>query len=109
YSRLRPNHRLAARVRFLAASAAEPDRPISSVTIGWNRTAPATLRLAPLDATTALDLLMRIVDLRDRGQCEPLPLYCATSYAYADAVNQGVEFPEEAAFDAWTSGFKWPR
>ena len=60
-------------------------------------------------ATTALDLLTVIVDLRDRGLCEPLPLYCSTSYAYADAVRQGQDFPEEAAFEAWTSGFKWPR
>jgi len=50
-----------------------------------------------------------VVDLRDAGLREPLPLYCATSHRYASAVRSGREFPEEDAADYWTSGYKWDK
>ncbi len=96
YSRLAPKQRLAAWVRFLALTAAHPDRPVEAATIGRFRHTgrkkgavsvaclaslagdPATRRAA------ALAHLEVLVDLLDRGLCEPLPLYCKTSAAWAD-------------------------
>jgi exodeoxyribonuclease V gamma subunit len=60
-------------------------------------------------ASSARELLEIIVDLRDRGMREPLPLYCVTSHRYAEAVNRDSEFPDEDASNAWTSDFGWPK
>lgn len=97
YSRLAPKQRLAAWVRFLALTAAHPDRPVEAATIGRFRFsgrkkgAVSIAFLAPLagDAAArraaAVAQLEVLVDLFDRGLCEPLPLYCKTSAAWADA------------------------
>ena len=97
YSRLAPKQRLAAWVRFLALTAAHPDRPVEAATIGRFRFSGrkkgvvSIASLAPLagDAAArraaALAHLDVLVDLFDRGLCEPLPLYCKTSAAWADA------------------------
>jgi exodeoxyribonuclease V gamma subunit len=97
YSRLAPKQRLAAWVRFLALTAAHPDRPVEAATIGRIRFsgrkkgAVSVASLAPLagDAparrAAAVAHLEVLVDLFDRGLCEPLPLYCKTSAAWADA------------------------
>ncbi|HZI39310.1 MAG TPA: exodeoxyribonuclease V subunit gamma, partial [Acidimicrobiia bacterium] len=97
YSRLAPKQRLAAWVRFLALTAAHPDRPVEAATIGRFRFsgrkkgAVSIASLAPLagDAAArraaAVAQLEVLVDLFDRGLCEPLPLYCKTSAAWADA------------------------
>ena len=115
FSNLRAKQRLAAWVHFLAVSAAHPDRPLSSATIGWGRGGPTVMQLSPLGPTPqdrsarAMELLATVVDLRDAGLREPLPLYCATSHRYASAVRSGSEFPEEDAADYWTSGYKWDK
>ncbi|MCA1841886.1 MAG: exodeoxyribonuclease V subunit gamma [Actinobacteria bacterium] len=95
YSRLAPKQRLAAWVRFLALTAAHPDRPVEAATIGRFRHsgrrkgAVSVALLAPLpgdaDARRAAAVahLEVLVDLFDRGLCEPLPLYCKTSEAWA--------------------------
>ncbi|HEX6380072.1 MAG TPA: exodeoxyribonuclease V subunit gamma, partial [Acidimicrobiia bacterium] len=97
YSRLAPKQRLAAWVRFLALTAAHPDRPVEAATIGRFRFsgrkkgAVSIACLAPLAdhpparRAAALAHLDVLVDLFDRGLCEPLPLYCKTSAAWADA------------------------
>jgi exodeoxyribonuclease V gamma subunit len=97
YSRLAPKQRLTAWVRFLALSAAHPDRPVEAATIGRFRFtgrkkgAVSIACLGPLagDATgrraAAMAHLEVLVDLFDRGLCEPLPLYCKTSAAWAES------------------------
>jgi exodeoxyribonuclease V gamma subunit len=96
YSRLAPKQRLTAWVRFLALTAAHPELPVEAATIGRFRFtgrkkgAVSIACLASLagDASTrraaALAHLEVLVDLFDRGLCEPLPLYCKTSAAWAE-------------------------
>ncbi|MFN2468975.1 MAG: exodeoxyribonuclease V subunit gamma, partial [Gaiellaceae bacterium] len=63
------------------------------------------VRLPPLapDATARAELaraqLAALVDLHDRGMCEPLPLGCLSSAAYAHGTN-----PERAGGKAWETG-----
>jgi len=88
YSRLGPTHRLQSWLRLLALSAADPDRNWTAHTLGRpgnsrSREGHALSLLGPLDDYTARDLLRTLVDLRDRGLCEPLPLPLKTSFTYA--------------------------
>jgi exodeoxyribonuclease V gamma subunit len=129
YSRLGPKHRLAAWVRFLALSAAWADQPIASVLLGRGRKPPGgrqlirTSVLPPLTGpgpssgvaavgeaapATALAGLSVLVDLYDRGMSEPLPLYCDTSAAWAEARRAGDD-PGEAAIGGWKSAYEFPR
>ncbi len=112
YSRLGPKHRLAAWARFLAFTAAHPEREVSAVTIGRGAgTAKGVPRIeiATLPAfdggpeerrERALTELARLVDLYDRGMCEPLPLYAKTSEAYVDAVR-GERSPRAECAKTW--------
>ncbi len=88
YSRLGPTHRLQSWVRLLALSAGDPDRNWTAHTLGRpsnsrSRESHALSLLGPLDDYTARDLLRDLVDLRDRGLCEPLPLPLKASLTYA--------------------------
>jgi exodeoxyribonuclease V gamma subunit len=119
YSRLAPKHRLAAWVRLLAATAAAPEQPLSSATIGRaGRDADERAVMVSVipalggDPTTraraANEALHGLVDLYDRGLREPLPLPCASAAAYARARHVG----EDALADAraqWESAFNYPR
>jgi exodeoxyribonuclease V gamma subunit len=113
FSRVSAKHRLAAWVRFLALNASVPERPFSAVTIGRGsrRDDVRVAVLPPLAATrderrtAALEELTRLVDLFDRGMCEPLPIFCKTSAAYASAVAAGQD-PRDAAGKDWTSNYK---
>jgi exodeoxyribonuclease V gamma subunit len=120
YSTLAPKHRLASWVRFLALSAAWPDLTAGAVTIGRGRKerhGPPRVRISSLRslattpearrsaATTALD---ELVELYDRGMCEPLPLVCESSAAWAEARRVGAD-AREAAGRAWTSGRDFDR
>lgn len=115
YSRLAAKHRLAAWVRFLAATAASPETALSSTTVGRHKEGAATFVLRPLAGTPegrrqrAAELLGVVVDLFDRGRCEPLPLYCETSHRYASARRDGAEDPLTEAARCWTSGYDWTR
>lgn len=112
YSSLGPKHRIAAWTNFLALSAQRSDRPVTAVTIGRGvgqmkgRPRIALVHLAALDgapaerrarATAALEVL---VDLYERGMCEPLPLYTKTSEKYVDAVMHDLD-PKPACKDAF--------
>jgi exodeoxyribonuclease V gamma subunit len=113
YSRVAPKHRLAAWVRLLALTAAQPERHFTAATIGragGNATATIAQVTGPGgDAAErrewALGHLAALVDLYDRGMREPLPVYCATSAAYAEASAAGRD-PETAAREAWTTEWK---
>ena len=110
YSRVGPKHRLAAWARYLALAIARPDDALDVVTVGRRRAdgpgdANVTLaRLAAgaLDPGSARRHLHRLVAIYDRALCEPLPLYCATSAAYARAVSHGRN-GDAAARNTWES------
>jgi exodeoxyribonuclease V gamma subunit len=116
YSRVKAKVRLAAWVRFLAATAAHPDRPIESAAIGGGGSrGPVTVRWAPLAGTAderqaqAIARLAILVDLRDRGLREPLPLFCDTSHAYAAARRAGDPDADLTAERSWKSEYNWPK
>ncbi|MGI8759317.1 MAG: exodeoxyribonuclease V subunit gamma, partial [Acidimicrobiales bacterium] len=118
YSRVGPKHRLAAWARFLALTAARPDTAFEAATVGRKRAGVrgrATVTVAriaafegdpPARRARALHHLVPLVDLFDRGMCEPLPLYCTSSAAYAAAAGTD---PKAAARKAWESEFKFPK
>lgn len=101
YSRVGPKHRLAAWARFLALTAAHPEAAWASATLGRRRDGArsgcrvTTARIGAFEGTPAarreraVEHLSGLVELYDRGMCEPLPLYCATSAAYATSVAAG--------------------
>ncbi len=115
FSRLAPKHRLAAWVRVLAAAAARPEVPLTSTTVGRHKAGARTFVLGSLAGTVegrssrALELLEVVVDLRDRGLREPLPLYGETSHRYASALRAGADSPREDAARCWTSEFDWDK
>ena len=115
FSRLAPKHRLAAWVRFLAATAALPEQELSSTTVGRQRDRARTFTLQPLAGTgpgrlaSATQRLGVVVDLFDRGRREPLPIYGETSHRYAAAVRAGAEAPAEDAARCWTSEYGWDK
>ncbi|MDX6324343.1 MAG: exodeoxyribonuclease gamma subunit, partial [Nocardioidaceae bacterium] len=110
YSKLAPKHRLAAWVDLLALSAAHPERLWTAATYGWfkrySKQGAATSLLGPVD-DRALTLLRELVDVRDRGLREPLPLFMKASAAWARAVAKGDD-GFGAAHDAWRGSDQVP-
>jgi exodeoxyribonuclease V gamma subunit len=108
YSRVNPRHRLVSWVRFLALSAAHPDREFEAATVGRATSgAPrgatvSVLRLPRMAPELALEHLSSLAALFDEGMCEPLPLACKTSAAYAAAGAQ-------AATKEWESSWSFSR
>jgi exodeoxyribonuclease V gamma subunit len=109
YSRLGAKHRLATWVRLLALSASDGDRNWTAVTLGRphgrSREAFASSRLGPIDHT-ALELLLDLVALRDRGLRAPLPLPLKASLGYARARRTHADVPDallKAGYD-WKDG-----
>jgi exodeoxyribonuclease V gamma subunit len=120
FSRLNSRHRLAAWIRLLALTAHDPEQPFEAVTIGRAPSSSyaqvAVSRIPPLDEEPAarreraLNELAALVELRDRGLREPLPIAPDTSAAYALAARNGDPDAAAAAAErAWQSGFNWPR
>jgi exodeoxyribonuclease V gamma subunit len=108
YARLSPRHRIAGWVRFLALSASGLAVDAATVGRGSGDDPVATARLAPLDRDAAVQYLAALVDLRDRGMREPLPLACLTSAAYARATMRA-EDAAAAARREWESTYAWDR
>ncbi len=115
YSRLKPTHRLQAWVRLLALSAAHPERPWSARIVSRPPGRPGSakvtvLRPVGLDPAPrrrlALFELAKVVDLWDRGMCEPLPLAAAASAAWAAGADR--DRAEESARRAWEGDYSRP-
>ncbi|MDQ6817047.1 MAG: exodeoxyribonuclease V subunit gamma [Actinomycetota bacterium] len=114
YSRIKPSHRLASWVRLLAVSASHPERAFAAATVArspeGNGVTVALIEPLGIDAEerrrVAIEQLMVIVDLFERGMREPLPLYCVSSAEYARAAVQG-EDPIAAARRAWKSEWRY--
>ena len=114
YSRVNPRHRLVTWVRFLALTAAHPDREFEAATIGRatygapRGTTVTVVRLPRMAPEVALEHLASLAALFDDGMCEPLPLACKTSAAYAEALRDGRD-AVKAAKQEWESGWNFPR
>jgi exodeoxyribonuclease V gamma subunit len=116
FSRVSAKHRIAAWVRLLAITASAPERPFAAATVGRGqghgdvRTAwieplgdSADARLAVARAELAV-----LMDLYDRGMREPLPMFCQTSAAYAEAVRHGQD-GHSAALKAWETEWNFDK
>ena len=108
YSRVNPRHRLVAWVRFLALTAAHPEREFEAATVGRavyggpREATVSVVRLPRMAPELALEHLASLATLFDDGMCQPLPLACKTSAAYAEAGS-------DAATKEWESGWNFPR
>jgi exodeoxyribonuclease V gamma subunit len=107
YSRVSPRHRLMTWVRFLALTAAHPDREFEAATVGRavfgsapRGTTVTVVRLSRMDPGLALRHLGALVELFDEGLREPLPIACKSSAAYAEALRNGSD-PTKAATGEW--------
>ncbi|HEU5082355.1 MAG TPA: exodeoxyribonuclease V subunit gamma [Acidimicrobiales bacterium] len=112
YSSVGAKHRLAAWLRVLALSAAHPDTPWRALTVGKHKAGGRVVEIAALEGppdarrAEATRILRDLVALRSRGLCEPLPMPCKTSAAWADARRRGRE-PERAAARDWDSNHRF--
>lgn len=84
YSRLNARQRLQAWIDLLALSASHPDQHWTAHAVGKDRAGPKRALSGPLDHR-AVDWLRRLVELRDRGLCAPLPVPVKTGLAWAEA------------------------
>jgi exodeoxyribonuclease V gamma subunit len=89
YSTLAPKHRLTAWVRYLAVVAATDDASYRAVTVGRHRDAARRSILHGVDPTVARGVLDLLIQLRDAGLREPLPLALETSAEYATRRHRG--------------------
>ena len=84
FSNLGAKHRLAAWLDALALGAGHPDENWTAHTVGKHRTGGQVAMIRPLPEHQAREWLRQLIDVHDRGQCEPLPLPVKTSLAYAE-------------------------
>ena len=118
YSRVSPQARLASWVRFLAVSAAYPERSFEAFVIGRARAGSprrcrvTVARIPPLEGgpearrELSLSQLGTLLDLYGRGMREPLPIACRASAEYARAHAEGKD-PEKAARGAWETSYEF--
>jgi exodeoxyribonuclease V gamma subunit len=98
----------------LAVTASAPEAAHRGVTIGRARSgngiAVATIPplMADVDSRRAFARrqLAAVVDLYDRALCEPLPIACKATAAYARALRDGRD-ADAAAREEWEGTFNW--
>ena len=101
-------------MRFLALTAAHPEREFEAATVGRasygaGRGGDVTVvRLPRMDPALALEHLASLAALYDDGMREPLPLACKTSAAYAEALFGGGN-AAKAATKEWETDWKFSR
>lgn len=111
FSRLGPRHRIGAWVRLLALAVQYPDSRWRAVTLGrgqFSRPAWQSVLTPPLGGPDGARTALRaLVELRDSGLCEPLPIAAGASSAYAARIAGGSTEEEalEAAAKEFNSGF----
>ena len=93
YSSLGAKHRIAAWIDALALAAGHPDENWTAHTVGKHRTGGQVAMIRPLPEHEARAWLRQLIDVHDRGQCEPLPLPVKTSLAYAEDYRFAVDRP----------------
>jgi exodeoxyribonuclease V gamma subunit len=105
YSRVNPRHRLVAWVRFLALTAAHPERAFEAATIGRaafgvapRGTTVSIVRLPRMAPELALEHLASLAALFDDGMCEPLRLATRTSAAHAAGGQAAKEWESDWRF-----------
>ena len=110
YSTLAAKHRVRAWVQLLALATAHPRTSWSAVTVGRvggrSPAARQSVLVAP-DEATAGAALLELVDLRDRGLREPLPMPVAAAASYADARRGGNDEVQalDSALRLWKNQF----
>jgi exodeoxyribonuclease V gamma subunit len=104
YSNLAAKHRIRSWIDLLALSVGHPDEHWTAHAVGKARAGATRALAGPLDHR-ALGWLRDLVDIYDRGMCEPLPIPVKTACAYAEASadrRRGREIdPVEKASKAW--------
>ena len=103
-------------MRLLALTASAPERPFAAATVGRGQ-GRGDVRTARIEAlggdadqrrAAARSELAVLMDLYDRGMREPLPMFCLTSAAYAEAARQGQD-GYGAAVKEWETEWNFER
>ncbi|MEI6623952.1 MAG: hypothetical protein WCP28_18825, partial [Actinomycetes bacterium] len=110
---LRGKNRIGLWVKLLALGLARPDTRWQGILVGTDHrprdkgSQPGPLMLRLSLPENPGQVLSRILELYDRGMRQPLPLYCDTSAAYADAVR--FANPHKRMANTWVTGFDSPK
>ncbi|MBB6627754.1 exodeoxyribonuclease V subunit gamma [Nocardioides sp. KIGAM211] len=84
YSRLAARQRLTSWLDLLALAAGHPDEAWTAHAVGRDRAGPKRALAGPLDHR-AVEILRGLVELRDLGMRQPLPVPLKTGLAWAEA------------------------
>ena len=106
YSRLKARQRLMSWLDLLALTATRPDQNWTAHAVGKDKAGPLRALAGPLDHR-AVDWLRELVELRDVGLRQPLPVPIATAHGWAEAHAQELRGndrpPEVAAARSWVT------
>ncbi|QKT10920.1 exodeoxyribonuclease V subunit gamma [Rhodococcus sp. W8901] len=107
FSRLAPKHRIGAWVRLLAVASTGRAESLTAVTTGRGSGRTPVMRSSLAAPEDPVEILARLVAMRDRGLVSPLPVTLGASAAYADQRFRGrsIELALVAAERAWGGDF----
>ncbi|WP_040156877.1 exodeoxyribonuclease V subunit gamma [Mobilicoccus massiliensis] len=88
YSALSARSRMRAWIDLLALTVARPEVPWVAHVVARHRGGAVHRVWGPLPPTAAAQWLADLVDVRDRGLCEPIPLPPKASLAFAEAASR---------------------